>query len=380
MKIALTGGGTGGHFYPLIAVAQELRQIAKDEKLIQPELFFLSDAPYDPRALFELGITFKKVSAGKVRRYFSILNFFDLFKTGWGCLKALILLFNLYPDIVFAKGGYASFPTLMAARILGIPVVLHESDSQPGKVSNWAGKFAEKIALSYPDAAQFFPNDKKGQPKTAWTGNPIRPEIAFPAKEGAKEFLDLEPATPVILILGGSQGSQIINDTIVGCLDSLVAKCQIIHQTGKKNFTEVKNTAEVVIGLNAHKNRYKPFDYLNLLAMRMSAGVADLVISRSGSTLFEIAAWGVPSIIIPIPEAVSHDQTKNAFNYARSGAATVIEENNLTSEVLLSEINRILDNPEIRRTMGERAKAFSRTDAAHLIAKAIIDIGVSHEK
>lgn len=380
MKIALTGGGTGGHFYPLIAVAQELRQIAKDEKLIQPELYFLSDAPYDPRALFELGIIFKKVSAGKVRRYFSILNFFDLFRTAWGCLKALITLFNLYPDIVFAKGGYASFPTLVAARILGIPVVLHESDSQPGKVSNWAGKFAEKIALSYPDAAQFFPNDKKGQPKTAWTGNPIRPEIAFPAKEGAAEFLNLEPAIPVLFILGGSQGSQVINDTIVGCLDSLVAKYQIIHQTGKKNFTEVKNTAEVVIGLNPHKNRYKPFDYLNLLALRMSAGVADLVISRSGSTLFEIAAWGVPSIIIPIPEAVSHDQTKNAFNYARSGAATVIEENNLTSEVLLSEINRILDNPEIRRTMGERAKAFSRTDAAHLIAKAIIDIGVSHEK
>lgn len=380
MKIVLTGGGTGGHFYPLIAVAQELRQISKDEKLIQPELFFLSDSQYDARALFELGITYKKVSAGKIRRYFSILNFFDLFKTGWGCMKALVTVFNIYPDVIFAKGGYASFPTLVAARILGIPVVLHESDSQPGKVSNWAGKFATKVAVSYPDAAKFFPNKKDGTVKTAWTGNPIRPEIAFPAKEVLTEFLDLEPMTPVIFILGGSQGSQIINDTIAGCLDSLVEKYQIIHQTGKNNFNEVKNTAEVVIGLNPHKNRYKPFDYLNLLAMRMAAGVADIVISRSGSTLFEIAAWGVPSIIIPIPEAVSHDQTKNAFNYARSGAAVVIEENNLTPEVILSEISRILDNNSVKSAMSEKAKAFAKTDAAHLIAKAIIDIGVSHEK
>lgn len=364
-----------GHVYPLIAVAQELRSQAKEEKLIQPDLFFLSDAPYDPRALFELGIVFKKVSAGKVRRYFSILNFFDFFKTIWGCIKGLGLMFSIYPDVVFAKGGYATFPVLMAARILGIPVVLHESDSEPGRVNAWAGKFAKKIALSYPDAAKFFPEGK-----TAWTGNPIRPEIAFPAKDGAREFLELEESTPVLLILGGSQGSQVINDTIIGCLDKLVEKYQIIHQTGKKNFIEVKDTAEVVIGLHAKKNRYKPFDYLNLLAMRMSAGIADLVISRSGSTLFEIAAWGVPSIIIPIPESVSHDQTKNAFNYARSGAATVIEEGNLTSEVLLSEIMRILDNQEVRRSMSEKAKAFSKTDAAQLIAKAIVEIGVSHEK
>ncbi len=375
MKIVLTGGGTMGHFYPLIAVAQELRHIAKEEKLIQPEIFFVSDAPYDARALFELGITFRKVSAGKIRRYFSLLNFFDLFKTGWGCLKALITLFNIYPDVVFGKGGYASFPTLLAARILGIPVVIHESDSQPGKVNSWAGKFAAKVALSYPDAATFFPEGK-----TAWTGNPIRPEIAFPAREGAKEFLDLEESVPTILVLGGSQGSQIINETIVGCLDSLIEKYQIIHQTGKKTFIETKNTADVVIGLKQHKNRYKPFDYLNLLAMRMAGGVADLVITRSGSTLFEVAAWGVPAIVIPIPESVSHDQTKNAYNYARSGAATVIEENNLTSEVLLSEIMRILESKEIRRTMSEHAKAFSKTDAAQLIAKAVIAIGVSHEK
>jgi UDP-N-acetylglucosamine--N-acetylmuramyl-(pentapeptide) pyrophosphoryl-undecaprenol N-acetylglucosamine transferase len=380
MKIVLTGGGTGGHFYPLIAVAQELREITKEEKLISPELYFLSDAPYDPRALFELGITFRKVSAGKVRRYFSILNFFDIFRTAWGCIKALYTVFSIYPDVVFAKGGYAAFPTLMAAKILGIPVVLHESDSKPGKVNSWAGKFAKKIALSYPDAAQYFPLDKNKQTKTAWTGNPIRPELAFPAREGAREFLELEAGVPVILILGGSQGSQIINDTIIGCLDSLVKNYQIIHQTGKKNFKEIKNTAEVVIGLSQYKNRYKPFDYLNLLAMRMSAGIADLVITRSGSTIFEVAAWGVPSIVIPIPESVSHDQTKNAFNYARSGGAEVMEETNLTAEVLQSEIKRILDNPEVKRVMGEKAKAFSKTDAAHLIAKAVIDIGLSHEK
>ena len=374
MKIVFTGGGTGGHFYPLIAVAEEIRKISKEEKVIQPEMFFISTAPYDARVLFELGIKFKKVRTGKIRRYFSILNFTDAFVTLYGVIKGLFVMFSIYPDVVFAKGGYASFPTLVAARILGIPVVLHESDAKPGRVGAWAGKFANKIAISYPDAGDFFPKEK-----VAWTGNPIRPELVYPAKEGGKEFLNLEDGTPVILILGGSQGAEHINEIILDCTPKLIEKYQIIHQTGKKHFENIKKTSEVVIGLSIHRDRYKPFDYLNLLALRMAAGTASLIISRAGSTIFEIAAWGVPSIIIPIPEGISHDQTKNAFNYARSGAAIVIEENNLTPDVLLSEIEKLMTNPEKLKIMGENAKAFSKIDAASTVAKIIIEIGLTHE-
>ena len=375
MKIVLTGGGSGGHFYPIIAVAEELRKIAKDEKLVQPELFYISSDPYDARALFEQGITYKQIDTGKMRRYFSILNFFDIFRTSIACVRALFTLFSIYPDVVFGKGGYPSFPTLFAAKVLGIPVVIHESDSKPGRVNAWASKFAKKIAVSYPDAVEFFDKDK-----TAWTGNPIRPEIAFPAKEGGKQFLDLEDNIPVILVLGGSQGAERINDILLDCLPTLIERYQIVHQTGKKNFESAKKTADVVIGLSPKRNRYKAFDYLNLLAMRMAAGSANLVVSRAGSTIFEIAAWGVPSIIIPIPESVSHDQTKNAFNYARSGASIVIEENNLTPEVLLAEIESIMNNPEKIKEMGDSAKRFAKSDAARLIAKVIVEIGLTHEK
>lgn len=374
MKILLTGGGTGGHFYPIIAIAEEIRNVVKEKKLLPPTIYYAAPTPYNPRALFENDIIFKPISAGKVRRYFSILNFFDLFKTGFGVIGAIFTLFSIYPDVVFGKGGYVSFPALLAARLLGIPVVIHESDSEPGKVNLWAAKFAKRIAISYPEAARFFPKEK-----TAYTGNPIRTELINPGTNGAHEYLGLETSVPTILILGGSQGSQRINEAILDALPELVKKYQIIHQTGLKNFAEVKRTADVVLEKSEHKDRYKPFDYLNNLAMRMSAGAASIIISRAGSTIFEIANWKLPSIIIPIPESISHDQLTNAFSYARSGAATVVEENNLTTEIILTEVEKILENPALREKMSKAAGNFSKPDAAKKIAEEIVNIALTHE-
>lgn len=375
MKILLTGGGSGGHFYPIIAIAEEINELVKENRLLKPEIYYMSTDPYNEGLLYQNNITFKKVTAGKIRRYFSILNFFDVFKMFWGSLKALWAVFKIYPDVVFGKGGYASFPAILSAWILRIPVVIHESDMAPGKVNAFAGKFAKRIATSYPESANYFP---KG--KTAYTGNPIRKEIMEPLSVGAKEFLKLEEDVPTILILGGSQGSHKINDLIIDSLADLVKNYQIIHQTGKKNIAIMKETADVVLLNNPHKDRYKPFDYLDLLAMRMSAGAADLIISRAGSTIFEIASWGKPSIIIPITKSNGDHQRKNAYSYARSGAAMVIEEGNLTSNILISEINRIINNKEEREKMSEAAKRFARKDASRLIAKEILAIGLEHEK
>lgn len=374
MRILFTGGGTGGHFYPIIAIAKELENIVKEKKLLQPELYYMSPTPYNPSLLFEAGITYKKNSAGKLRRYFSIRNFFDFFKTGWGVLSSLIMIWRIYPDVIFGKGGYGSFPALMSARILRIPVVIHESDTSPGIVNAWAGKFAERIAISYPDAAKFFPVDK-----AILTGNPVRADIVVPITEGAREFLKLEENVPVILILGGSQGAARINDIILEGLPELVKKYYIIHQTGKDNFIECKNTGEAVLFNSEHKDRYKAFDYLNPLAMRMSAGVASIIVSRAGSTIFEIAAWGLPSIIIPIPESISHDQRTNAFAYARVGACEVIEEKNLTTHILISELDRLMSLPEERERMKINAKAFYKPNAAKEIAEEILKIALSHE-
>ncbi|HVU06191.1 MAG TPA: UDP-N-acetylglucosamine--N-acetylmuramyl-(pentapeptide) pyrophosphoryl-undecaprenol N-acetylglucosamine transferase [Candidatus Paceibacterota bacterium] len=375
MKILLTGGGTGGHFYPIIAIAQSIRAIAKTEKLIDASLYYMAPSQYDERALFENGIIFERSYAGKVRRYFSLWNITDALKTAVGVMKAVARVWQIYPDVVFGKGGYVSFPVLFAARVLGIPVVIHESDSHPGRVNLWAGKFAKRIALSYKEAAAYFPADK-----VAFTGNPVRKEIAEPIREGAREYLKLEDTIPTILILGGSQGSQRINEAIIGILPDLVKRYYVIHQTGKDNIDEMTNTSRVILNESIHRDRYKPFAYLNALALRMAAGASSLIISRAGSTIFEIALWKAPAIIIPIPEEISHDQTSNAFAYAAAGGCSVIEEVNLTPHVLAAEIERIIDKPEVADAMRAGAESFAHRDAADKIAREIIDIALTHSK
>jgi len=164
-----------------------------------------------------------------------------------------------------------------------------------------------------------------------------------------------------------------------GKVAELVEKYAIIHQVGSNNLVEVKATSDAVLYGSTHKDRYKPFDYLNALAMRMAAGVASIVISRAGSTIFEIAAWRVPALIIPINKRVSHDQHENAYAYARAGGCEVIEEDNLTDNILTSEIERIVNNSLLREKMKESAKAFYKPDAAKQVAEEILKIALSHE-
>ncbi len=376
MKILLTGGGTGGHFYPLIAVAEAINDTAKKENLVSAQLYFMSDSPYDMEALIGNDITFIPISAGKIRGYVSALNFLDFFKTIFGVILAIRKVFALYPDVVFSKGAYASFPVLVAARILRIPVIIHESDSVPGRTNLWASKFAKKIAVSYPDTVKYFTD----QSKVAYTGNPIRKSLLLANKTGGHEYLGLEKNLPTILIIGGSLGAKIINERVLDALPKLIEKYQIIHQTGKNNVKEVSGTSAIILGSNPNKNRYRIFDYLNDLTMTMAAGAADLIISRAGSTIFEIAAWGVPSIVIPITESNGNHQRLNAYAYARSGAASVIEESNLTTNVMIGEIDRILQDQNLRDKMSQAAKNFTHPEAANKIAKEIIDIALTHEE
>lgn len=376
MKILFTGGDTGGHFYPIIAVAEALHDLVRERKILEPQLYYAAPDPYDREMLVANALTFVPTAAGKIRRYFSLLNIVDGVKTGWGILRALLRMFFLYPDVVFGKGGYVSFPTVCAARLFRIPVVIHESDAVPGRVNRWAGKFAVRIAVSWAEAAQYFPESR-----VAHTGNPIRKAILLPAREGAHEFLKLAHDVPVLLVLGGSQGALALNEAVLASLPQLLPHYQVVHQTGPEHLAEMSGRASVLLQNSSLTERYKPFGYLNDLALRMSAGAASLVISRAGSTIFEIAAWGLPSVLVPLPPDVAAEdhQTKNAFTYARAGACVVIEQNNLTPGLLVSEIKRILNNGDVTRKMSASARGFSRADAAKAIAEALLDIALSHE-
>jgi UDP-N-acetylglucosamine--N-acetylmuramyl-(pentapeptide) pyrophosphoryl-undecaprenol N-acetylglucosamine transferase len=375
MKIVFTGGGTGGHFYPVIAISKAIKDLSKENKIITPEMYFFAPAPYNQGLLYDNDIKYQKVIAGKMRRYFSLMNIFDMFKTAWGTIGAILDLFSVYPDIVFGKGGYGSFPTLLAARVLRIPVFIHESDTVPGRVNKWAGKFAARIAVSYKEAASYFPEDK-----VAYTGQPVMEEITVPITNRSFEFFNFEEDIPTIFIIGGSQGAEIINNAILDILPELVKNFQIIHQTGLANFEVVRESAAAILLESQYKNRYKPFGYLNNLEMRMAAGTSGLVISRGGSTIFEIAAWGTPSIIVPITNSNENHQTKNAFAYARLGACSVVQEENLKSNIFLAEIKRIMENKDIYNKMKEGAQGFFRPGAANAIAREIMAIVLSHEK
>ena len=356
----------------MIAVAQEINNIATERKLLKPKLYFLSNSPYNKKKLFENNIEFKKISAGKLRRNFSVLNFFGLFKTAWGLVKSLFIVFDIFPDIIFSNGGNVAFPVLLSAKILKIPVFIHISDSVPGRTNLWASNFAERVSLGFPDATQYL-NTKKD--KIAYLGNPIQKELTILLEEGASEYLHLDSNIPTILILGGSSGALTINENLVDILPQLVEKYQIIHQTGKKLFKDVKERARVVLEKSEYNERYKVFPYLKTLAMRMSAGASDLIISRAGSgSISEIAFWGKPSIIIPIPKEVSGDQRKNAFAYAREGACVVVEQENLSPRLLLAEINRLMDNKEKMQELATKAQEFSIENSSRKIADELLNI------
>lgn len=367
MKIVITGAG-GGHFYPLIAVIGRLRKEVFLQKIIQPDVYFLSDKPYNEKALFALQIKYIEIPAGKLRLYFSTEIFTDFFKTIWGCILAVIKLYSLYPDIVFAKGGYASAPTILAARILSIPIVVHESDTIPGRTTRWAGKFASRVAISYAEASPFYPKEI-----TALTGQPIRDEL-LPPENYERKYTEKD--RPVILILGGSQGSQKLNDAVVSVLPDLLNKYDVVHQVGTDNLAGVREITKSVLNDHKFKDHYFMDGFLDTGVFYPKV---DMVITRAGSAMFEVALWQIPMLVIPIPENISRDQRSNAYAMAGRGVASVLEESNVGSAILLAEIDRILSDKINYVKMSKAGKQFesSRT-AANTIARELIRIGLSH--
>ncbi len=368
MKIGFVGGGTGGHFYPLMAVAHELN---KSEK--QPELYYFGPSSYDKTDLERYNIKYIYCPAGKLRKYFSIQNFLDIFRNFFGVFIAVWKLYVIYPDVIFSKGGYTSVPILAAAKFLRIPVVIHESDSIPGRANKIAKKQARYIGIAYDDAAEHFPAEK-----TALVGIPLRPEIKQ-VPENPLEYLGIPNDKPLIYVTGGSSGAERLNNLILQSLTELLPHYRIFHQTGLGNVDEFRLAAQGLLKDSPLQDSYYIEGGISadMVAALMSA--ASLIITRAGSTtLFEIAYHGKPAIVIPIPEDVSRDQRSNAYAYARSGGAIVIEEHNLSKHLLAQEISSIINDPQRQQVMAEAAKATFIAGAEEKIANLLISIGVEH--
>lgn len=372
MKIVFTGGGGGGHFYPAIAVVEQVKKVLAEKKIIASELIFMWPKNESPELLKELGVAYVHNMAGKIRLYPSVRNIVDMIKTPFAILQAIFNLFKIYPDVVFSKGGYGAFPVVFAARILMIPVVVHESDTYPGRSNKWAGKFAKRVAVSYPEAAKHFNLEK-----VAYTGQPIRESLLTPATEPAFP-VSIEENIPTILVLGGSQGAQIINDVVMESLIQLLPEYQVVHQTGKNNLIAVKTLSKYLLKDNQYENRYTPIAFLDQQTLSYLGHNSQIVITRAGSTLFEIAIWGIPAIVIPITKTNGDHQRTNAYSYARKGAASVIEEKNLTDNILVSEIRRILSNKNIYDSMSTATKELKNTNGARIIAEELVNLAQSH--
>ncbi len=367
MKIVITGAG-GGHFYPLMAVVERMHKEAFIQKIVQPDVYFFSDKPYDEKALFAQQIKFIQVPAGKLRVYASLATITDLFRTLYGMFVAVIKLYSLYPDAVFAKGGYASFPTLFAARLLSIPVIVHESDTVPGRTTKWAGHFASRIALSYPEAAPFYPKSN-----TALTGQPIRDALLPPEGFDRK---GLSRERPCVLVIGGSQGSRNLNEAVVRILPELLNKYDVVHQAGEVNKEEMKKLTDSILKEHPFRDHYFMDGFID---MAIFYPKTDFVITRAGSMMFEIALWQIPMLVVPIPETISRDQRSNAYAMAGRGVASVLEENNLAPTIMLTEIGRVMENKENYEKMSEAGKQFENSrHAATTIARELIKIGLSH--
>lgn len=368
MRIGFVGGGTGGHFYPLIAVAEDLN--AND---FHAEMYYFGPSPYDTDELTKHNIKYTYCPAGKLRLYFSIQNFLDIFRNFFGIFVAIWKLYIIYPDVIFSKGGYTSVPILIAARFLRIPIVIHESDAIPGRANKLAIKSAQYIGIAYDDAAQFFPADK-----TALVGIPLRTEVQV-IPDDPFMLLGIPNDKPLIYITGGSLGAERLNDIVIRTLDELLPYYRIFHQTGPANIEELTLSAQRLIGDSPLQESYYIKGTIPASAVAALMSAASLIITRAGSTtLFEIAYHKKPSIVIPIPEDISRDQRTNAYAYARGGAATVIEEQNLTEHLLVQEINSIINNPERSAAMSLAAEQFYIPDAAQKIASTLISIGIQH--
>lgn len=367
MKILFTGGGTGGHIFPIIAIAREIKKIS-------PDIELLYIGPKDRWAhlfLPEEGIKVKTIFAGKIRRYLGpkeiLLNIIDLFKLFLGTFQAFFWIFIKSPDVIFSKGGYGSIPVVISGKILQVPIFLHESDIAPGLANKILGKLALAIFVSFPKTEYFNPK------KMILTGNPIRRELLEGSKQRAKTLFRLTGEKPVLLVIGGSQGAQRINDLLLLILPELLQDFEVLHQAGFKNFKQVKAEAKVVIKKEQEKY-YHLFPFLREHELREALAVADIVVSRAGSgSIFEIAAAGLPSILIPLPEAAQNHQVKNAYAFSQNGASIVIEEANLTPHFFLEKLKFLISRPNLLKKMAKAAKEFSKPEAGQTIANYLVE-------
>ena len=320
-RIILTGGGTAGHVTPNIALLPGLKARGYDIHYIG------SYNGIEKELIEQLGIPYHGISSGKLRRYFSLQNFTDPFRVLKGFGEAKKLIKELKPDVIFSKGGFVSVPVVIAGKQCKVPTIIHESDMTPGLANKLAIPSASKVCCNFPETLEHLP---KG--KAVLTGSPIRQELLQGDKDAALAFCGLTNDKPVLLIVGGSLGSVVVNDAVRGILPELLKDFQIIHLCGKGKTDESLKDLKGYVQYEYIKDELK-----DLFAL------CDMVISRAGANaICEILALHKPNLLIPLSAKASRgDQILNAHSFERQGFSIVIEEEEITNQRLLDAIYKL---------------------------------------
>lgn len=325
-KIILTGGGTAGHVTPNIALIPSLKEN-------DYEIEYIGSYTGMEKTLIEnCGIPYHGISTGKLRRYFDLKNFSDPFRVLKGFAEAIKVIKRVKPDIVFSKGGFVSVPVVIAASRCGVPVIIHESDMTPGLANKLSFSSATKICCNFPETVKMLPEGK-----AKLTGSPIRAELFIGDKEKAREFCGFEDEKPVVMVMGGSLGAVKVNEAVRKVLPDLLKEFNVIHLCGKGKTDETL----------AEKAGYVQFEYISEELKDLFA-LSDVLISRAGANaICEIAALCKPNLLIPLSAKSSRgDQLLNAKSFAKQGFSLVIEEEDLTDELLIQAVNELWINKE----------------------------------
>ena len=324
--IVMTGGGTAGHVTPNLALVPLLKEHGYEVAYIG------SYNGIEKKLVEDAGITYYGISSGKLRRYFDWKNFTDPFRVIKGFSEANQLLKHLKPDVVFSKGGFVSVPVVMAAGRQHIPAIIHESDMTPGLANKLAIPFASKVCCNFPETLEYLPEGK-----AVHTGSPIRKELFSGNREAGLSFTGFSADKPVILIMGGSIGSKFINNAVWESLDTLLERFQIVHLVGKGNINNE------LVG----RAGYQQYEFISEQLNDIFA-MTDLMISRAGAnSISEILALKIPNILIPLSAKASRgDQILNAESYKKQGFSTVLQEEELTSELLINSVEDVYGRRE----------------------------------
>lgn len=323
-KILLTGGGTAGHVTPNLALVPELKDNGYEICYVG------SYNGIEKKLVEEAGVDYYGISSGKLRRHLTFKNVTDAFRVLKGIFQAKKLLKKLKPDIVFSKGGFVVVPVVFAAKSLGIPVVIHESDLTPGLANRLAIPKANKVCCSFEKTLQYLPENKR-----VLTGLPIRKEILSGNKQRGLECTGFNGEKQVLLVMGGSLGAVAINNVIYDNIDKLLEKYDVVHICGSGNKRDI------------NKQGYVCYEYLKENLPDILA-LADIIVSRAGAnSICEIAALNKLNILIPLTKAASRgDQILNAQEFEKQGYSYVIQEENLNIDVLLSGLDYVMQNKE----------------------------------